>query len=223
MRYLGLALYGEGPTDYRFLTNVLRRATEAMCLSHVNSRVEISEVLHLRAPSDSADASLADKIHRSAGNAAGAFGILFIHTDGAGDWETARLERVQPCAELIASDPDLGSVKVVAVIPVREMEAWTLVDGDALRTVFATPLSDQELGIPSRPRDVEAVYDPKQVLKQALEHTLSGRRRSRKTSVESYLHTIGEEVDLAKLRAVPSFRRLEQDLYGVFQALGFTA
>jgi hypothetical protein len=32
MRYLGLAIFAEGPTDYRFLPPVLRRATEDLCL-----------------------------------------------------------------------------------------------------------------------------------------------------------------------------------------------
>jgi hypothetical protein len=55
MRYLGLALFAEGPTDYRFLPPVLRRATEDLCLRLARSTIEVQEVLGLYAPNDYRD------------------------------------------------------------------------------------------------------------------------------------------------------------------------
>lgn len=221
MRYLGLALFGEGITDYKFLTNVIRRTAEDVCAKRVKSPVEIGDVVALRTPVEAIDDPLASKILRSAQNAAGSFDILCIHTDGAGNWEKARDERVHPAAELVGQEESLKPAQTVAIIPVREMEAWVLADGATLRQAFATTLPDEELGIPARPRDVETIYDPKLTLEAAFEKTLPGRRRSRKTSVESYLDTIGEQIDLDKLRGVPSFRRFEEELSLALQHLGF--
>lgn len=141
MRYLGLALFAEGPTDYRFLPPVLRRATEDLCLRGARSEVEVGEVVGLYAPDEYRDASIATQILEAAREALGAFSILFIHTDGAGDLVAAHQQRVQPAAQRIA---ELGrqQERTVGVVPVREMEAWTLADGDALRGAFGTVLVD---------------------------------------------------------------------------------
>lgn len=85
MRYLGLALFAEGATDYRFLPPVLQRATENLCLLGARSTVEVGEVLGLYAPDEAQNADLATQVLAAAREARGAFNILFIHTDGAGD------------------------------------------------------------------------------------------------------------------------------------------
>ena len=47
MQYLSLALYAEGPTDYRFLSPLLQRLCEDICLRDALDLVEVSEVLAL--------------------------------------------------------------------------------------------------------------------------------------------------------------------------------
>jgi len=66
MRYLGLALFAEGSTDYRFLPPVLRRATEDLCLRDARSTVEVGEVLGLYTPDDYRDTDLATQILEAA-------------------------------------------------------------------------------------------------------------------------------------------------------------
>lgn len=154
MQYLGLALFAEGPTDYRFLPSVLRRTTEKLCLMEARTTVEIGEVLNLYPPEEYRDADLATQILEAAKAANGAYNILFVHTDGAGNPEVAYNQRIQPAKERIAAELSSYLKRTVGVVPVREMEAWTLVDGDALRDVFGSVLDDEALGIPSRPREV---------------------------------------------------------------------
>jgi len=45
--YLGLALVAEGPTDYRFLSPVLYRLTEDLCLSFGITTIEVGPVTAL--------------------------------------------------------------------------------------------------------------------------------------------------------------------------------
>ncbi len=213
MGYLGLALFAEGPTDYRFLPAVLRRTTEELC---VNARTTVAigeEVLKLNlyVPQKYWDADLATKILEAAKSAEGAYNILFIHTDGAGDPNAAYEQRVQPAKELIAAELSSQLERTVGVVPVREMEAWTLVDGDALRDAFGTVLDDEALGIPSRPREVEGILDPKQTLNQAYAKVVGAKRR-RHTTAADFLEAIGERVQLPRLRQVPAFGRFEQEL-----------
>ena len=203
MRYLGLALFAEGPTDYRFLPPVLRRATEKLCLLCARSSVEIGEVLGLYAPDDYREADLATQILAAAREAEGAFNILFIHTDGAGNPDAAYNERVLPAKERIAAELARQQERTVGVVPVREMEAWTLADGDALRGAFGTVLDDLALGIPIRPREVEGIFDPKQVLEQAYRNVV-GDRRLRRRKVADFFDAIGERVRLERLQEVPA-------------------
>ncbi len=211
MQYLGLALFAEGPTDYRFLPPVLRRATEELCLRNARTTVEIGDVLNLHAPQDYRDADLATQIVEAAKAANGAYNILFIHTDGSGDPKAAYDQRVQPAKERIASELSSQLKRTVGVVPVREMEAWTLVDGDALRDAFGTVLDDEALGIPLRPREVESILDPKQTLNQTYARIVGTKQRRRRTAAD-FFDAIGERVQLTRLRQVPAFGRFEQEL-----------
>lgn len=161
MQYLGLALYAEGPTDYRFLCPLLQRLCEEICAQASAQPVEIGEVLRLNHPDTKKDAPREQRI--------------------------------------------------VAVIPVRETEAWALCDGEALRRVFGVTLSDGQLGLPSALHMVECAADPKAMLESAFNSTgPSGRRR--KQSVAPMLNALGEQVSLQHLRRLKAFALLDTEL-----------
>ena len=219
MRYLGLALFAEGITDHHFLAPILRRLTTDLCMQLANDMVEIGEILELHSPARYRDRDRETRILEAARAARGAYAVLFIHTDGAGDPDSARRERVEPAAQRIANEL-AQQERTVAVVPVRETEAWSLVDGDALRGAFGTVLDDSRLGVPVRPREVERIPDPKQTLKQAFIRVI-GTRRLKKKKVEAFLDVIGERVQLGRLREVPAFQHLEQDLRAALLDLGY--
>ncbi len=219
MRSLGLALFAEGPTDRRFLAPVLRRATEDMCLREADDIVEIGDVLQLQSHAQTGGTDRGTRILEAAREAGDAYGLLFIHADGGGDPDSAVRERVDPAARLVASDLARPRVGIVAVVPVRETEAWTLVDGDALREAFGTLLDDSGLGIPARSRDVESLPDPKQSLDRAFGKVVGARRRKKKAA--DFLDAIGERVQLTHLRALPAFQRFERDLRAALLALRY--
>lgn len=217
MRYLSLALFAEGPTDYYFLRPLLQRLCEDICVREARMPVEVSEVLGLDDPDTEERLSRDVRIARSAQMARGAWNILFVHADGANDPDRVREEQITPAlhrvGELMGAE-GLG----VAVVPIRETEAWAIVDGDALRCAFGTELTDQELGLPSI-RNVESTTDPKTILQRAFTATYpTGRRLRQGTS--PYLNTLGEQVSLDSLRRIPSFSTLENDVHQALNALG---
>jgi|GEM_PF-369510 len=219
MRYLGLALYAEGPTDYYFLKPLLRRVCESLCACQGVVPLEIGDILELDDPVESRDERRAERIATTASASRDAWHILFLHADGSGNPDRVREEQVAPAMRCLEAElgVEYGSV---AVIPVRETEAWLLADGDSLRRAFGINRSDQELGIPSLARDVEGIPDPKQVLEAACVMTAS-RRRGRRKKASAFFELIGELVSIDTLRQIPAFKAMHDELSETLQRLGF--
>lgn len=212
VRFLGFALYAEGPTDHRFHGRLLGRLAEDICIG-ARQPVGIGPVQSIEAAPPLR--SLPARILEAAQAAEGSFDVLFIHQDGGKDAARARSERIAPAAALLATEMT-EKPWLVHVVPVRETEAWAIADGDALRAAFGSTLSDTELGIPPRARDVEKVADPKQSLEHAWQ-AAAGPRRSRRRRASSFLEAIGERVSLERLRQVPAFQEMEGELRSALQ------
>ncbi len=209
MSYLGMALYAEGPTDYRFLSPLLYRLCEDICLHRGRSVVEISEVQGLNHPEAFKHKPREERILAAAQMARGAWCLLFIHADGESDAEHARLHQVAPAQRLLRQE--MGSEgRSIAVVPVRETESWLLADGDALRSVFGTTLSDRQLGLPDVAQ-LEREIDPKIVLRHCFDKARPGARR-RNQRETGYFQSLGEEIRLERLRRLSAFQRLESEL-----------
>lgn len=210
MQYLGLALYAEGAKDYHFLPSLLQRLCEDVCLREALGPVEVNEVLPLNHPENTNDAPRDKRIHAAAAAADGAWNILFIHADGAGDPARVRHEQVDPALALLRQSHS-GKGQGVAVVPIRETEAWAIADGEALRRVLGTRLTDRELGLPPSAAAIEATSDPKAVLSGAFQATQpTGKRR--KLGISPFLNALGEQVSLLRLRELSAFSDLETEL-----------
>lgn len=217
MRYLGLALYAEGQTDYHFLLPLLQKLCEDICVSEANCTVEVSPVLGLDDSDDLKNAAREVRITDAARSALGAWNILFVHADGGNDPRRAYGERVQPALDRIGLE-FAGPHVAVAAIPVREMEAWVAADGDAFRDVLGITHSNAELGLPLTPPDAEGLPDPKATLDGAFEN-LNPRRKKRLRGISPFLSALGEKVNLDALRRLSAFKRLEDDLRGALRDL----
>lgn len=217
MRYLGLALYAEGKTDYYFLSPLLLRLCETLCLRDATEPIEIGPILALDDREENRYLSREERIEAAATEARNAWNILFVHTDGAGDPDQAKAERVAPALMKLKNLAGITGIGVT-VVPVRETETWAIIDGDALRKVLGTTLSDQAMGLPRTAREAEKIIDPKARLCQVFKATQpTGRRKSLGTS--PYLGAIGEQVALDKLRAATSFATLEAELTNALRYL----
>ena len=219
MRYLGLALYAEGPTDYYFLRPLLERLCVDICLREASGLVEVAAVLGLDHPPAREQDARDVRIREAARSALGQWSVLFVHADGAGDPARARAQQTTPALEALHAD--FGAYgRGVAVVPIRETEAWALVDGEALRQVFGTSLDDRALDLPQPVHRAEAVTDPKQCLAMAFAATgPTGARRRR--GVSDYLGALGEQISLDRLRLLESFLALELELKGALRGLNF--
>lgn len=217
MHYLGLALYAEGPTDYYFLQPLLLRLCLDICLHHATRPVEFSEdFIGLDDPDGLKGASRPTRIVEAAKQARGAWRIVFVHTDGAGDPVRAREQLAQPALDLLTRECAADGVGV-AVIPIRETEAWAPADGDALREVFSTTLDDAQLDVPALGA-VESILDPKKRLEQVFLAT-NPSKRSLRQGTSPWLGALGTTVSLDRLRQFAGFRTLEAELTQALQQL----
>lgn len=220
MRYLGIALFAEGPTDHAFLGPLLGRLCLELCLQGGSSPVDVGPVHELHPPQALRDASREDRILEAARAARGEWNVLFIHGDGAGDPAGARRNLTDPAAGRIAAELGEDRHRSVAVVPVRETEAWMLADPDAVTTAFRTRKTPATLGIPARPRDVEGLQHPKQAV-EAVFRVARGGRVSRRDRAVGRFSLIGEHARLDVLTEVPAFRELRSDLSAALEALRY--
>jgi hypothetical protein len=125
------------------------------------------------------------------------FDLVLIHHDHN---ERAKIEAIrEKCAD--------DASRIVALVPVRETEAWMLADTDALRE--AAPSNDTTWVVPG---DAEKLADPKAVLKAAL----GGRR-----APEQDFDRLGHTVSLERLRKLPAYRRWLDEFRTAMQHLRF--
>ncbi len=220
MRYLGIALFAEGSTDDRFLNPLLARLCEDLCLRRGEGPIEVAPLVLLHAPSRFRNASHEVQVLESVRNMQCQIDILFLHTDGGGDAARAIEERIDPVRRIIQERLTSFGGRAIAVVPVRETEAWALADGDAIRTAFGSNRDDSSLGIPARIAEVESLPDPKRSLNDAWRAAWPNRRR-RNQSATGCLDLLGQHARLDRLRLVPAFARLHDDLLGALRQLRF--
>jgi hypothetical protein len=186
------AFASEGPTDDRFLPNVINRAIVDLCARHFSDYVEVADAVVVR--DRGGPASIPDVVAELRRNA-GSYNMVIFHHDAGANRDRVDREWVEPMrAAWAATD---SSDPLIFVVPVRETEAWALADGDAIRRVYGVSWDNARLGVPDNPRDVCDVHDPKKVL-AAIGKAVGSR-------VTNYHARLGELVSLDRLAAVEAY------------------
>ncbi len=141
--------------------------------------------------------------------------LLFIHRDAEREPLDVRSEEIGRAF----SEMELRGAAPVHLIPVRMLEAWLLIDEDAIRKAAANPGSRIELDLPS-PQRIEELVDPKQTLHEALRRAFEYTgRRLRKFNVDAATHRVAESIrDFSPLRELPAFRQFETSTREAFIA-----
>ncbi|MDI3291272.1 DUF4276 family protein [Polyangium sp. 15x6] len=202
--YLCAALYAEGPSDYDFLSPLINRLLDLLGNRLLPSRVDVAETIGIDAPRPYPP-KRDDRIAAAVAEYWGAFTLLVIHADGAGDPDEARQTCVVPGAAMARQN--FPSLVTMPCVPVREIEAWMLADAEAFRTLLGRGAN------PSLPADPERDADPKQTLRRIL------REGDFRHGSERTHRFFGEEVRLEALRKLPAFQRFEAELCEAIEAI----
>lgn len=202
--YVCAGLFAEGPTDYRFLLPLLDRLLDDLLARHYTARYQLAPSHGIDAPASARKQSRELRIAAAIDAYWDRCTLFVVHADGANDPELWRARNVAPgIAEARTRRP---SCPLAACVPVRETEAWLLVDP----AVFAARLG---AGAYDLPREPERVTDPKQRLSEIFAR--AGSHFQSRTDYDFF----GDLVALSALRRLPAFQAFERELLDALHEL----
>ncbi len=218
MRYLALALFAEGPTDHGFLRRIIYRSVVEIGTRLSQQKLDVGERFVDGNRWTGADRTKRIEVAFAELVRQGAVNLLFIHADGAGDPDLARACSIDPAAAVLTLlNPD--GFRSVAVVPVRETEAWALADPDALMAelgwngAVTTLVPGLDLQRP------EAILEPKTVLAACLSLATGRGRRGRRSRSDPIPTGLGDRVALPRLRRLKAFVTFEADLENALRSM----
>lgn len=222
MTALVMALYAEGPTDEHFLPIIAQRT--AVQILGQRGRGGIVDVLDPMCISAYQGNTRAERILHAAKQTHG-YHLLIVHADAnQATPQAAFQERIQPGLDLVKREsPHTVCRELVPIIPVKMTEAWMLADADTLISVIGTLAPRQSLGIPTRPRQVEAIMDPKQQLSHVLQQALASRTRRyrRRRHIGELYEPLARQMSLQRLEQVPAYQQFVDNLSQALTRLNF--
>lgn len=177
--------------------------------------MEIGPVIELHSPKGVRNRSRKHRICEAATRSAASWHILFVHTDGGGQPNQANRQRIEPAVRQLR-DELLDDHDYVAIVPVRETEAWILTDPESMLRAFGFARWGDAVGPMLDGGDVEGLMDPKSILRMMF------RSVARKGSVDSFYERLGEMVSLQRLRSAPAYAAFERSLHDALKRLRFT-
>jgi hypothetical protein len=203
---LSLALYCEGNTDKHFLPKVIERTAEKIILSHATNY----DILPVTV-TDVAKQERGQDILQAAMQAYG-YHILIVHKDADHrTYEETKTQCIEPGCTLIQRSHQEVCKKLVPIIPVREVEAWMIADGEALRNLLEIRESLRNLRLPRRAILVESDPDPKVTLTRIIAKAES-ERHHRRIERKGFYESLAQEVRLERLDQVPAYKKFSDDL-----------
>lgn len=187
MNYLAFGLAQEGVTDFAALRVLLNRVLAQM--AHADHTTSFSW--------DIVDAGKSSDENIQQVVASADFDVVIAHRDGA-----AR-------ASGVASQ--LRTLGAVPLVPVKEMEAWLVVDPPSIGRALGVP--NHAMQPLASPRMVESFADPKQTYRDHIQQCV-GLRRVRRAGqrTNDYIELIAGELDLNLLGQLSAFRDFRSDL-----------
>jgi hypothetical protein len=201
---LCFTLVGEGTSD-RNLIPILEWAIREQGVDVVQGRFARWDLLPKK------PTTIAEKI--IAGLSLYECDLLFVHRDA---------DRTDPCSRRKEIDDALNeakarqpiSVPFVPVIPIRETEAWLLIEEKAIRMAANHPNGKKDLQLPSL-KHIEKCPDPKKELERVLRAATeqSSPRRLKRFNIEAAKSRVVDLIsDFKPLKQLSAFQSLESDL-----------
>jgi hypothetical protein len=145
--------------------------------------------------------------------------LLFIHRDAEGQ---PLAEREQEIIRAVQTVNAKILAPFVPVVPIRMMEAWLLIEEDAIRSAAGNPNGDNELDLPIVSR-LENLPNPKSVLHNLIREASGlGAHRRQHLKVGQLVYRIADLVnDFSPLENIPAFARFSAELRQVLRDNGF--
>lgn len=134
--------------------------------------------------------------------------LLFVHRDAESQSREMRVAEIEAAVSALTDSPP-----IVCVIPVRMVEAWLLIDENAIKSAAGNSRYRGNLTLPDISR-LERLPDPKDILHELLKQACDlNRRRLRRYPVHQYARRVSDFIhDFSVLRHLDAFNALEEEI-----------
>ena len=134
--------------------------------------------------------------------------VLFVHRDSDDEAAAVRHEEIRNAFEQAGV-----KLPVIAIVPVRMLEAWLCFSESAIRYAAGNPSGKVKLNLPAMNK-IESRPDPKTDLKEALlaASERTGRRRKKFDTARAFWRIVDCIDDFSPLLTLPSFQTFENSL-----------
>ncbi|GAA1310491.1 hypothetical protein Psi02_39630 [Planotetraspora silvatica] len=209
MRSLSCVLVREGPSDDWFLPILLRRALENLVVECFPACREVQEVRSLTQAGNQHPTPVLQALEQERGT----FDVVLYHHDGAppakSDPVIERMRQNWATSDFV--EP------LVAVVPMRETEAWLLADHVALAKVLNVRRLTRA---PAFGSEVESCQRPKAVVDMLLRDE-AGINPNKYGVLQNFYVSVAETTDIGELRKVPAFQQWWNDMIEALEGLGY--
>ncbi len=217
IRQVIFSLTTEGPTDEKFLGNVIFRLLEDLSWK-CEIEFDVYPVQIIRSKGD----TFIEKMLEASKQAFSISDALCIHNDA--DDKTVNnvmQHKIKPFLDEIVASSDNNLCRIIVpTIPVQMIESWMLADTQLLKSLIdASKISNRDLGIDKSP---ESYSDPKSTISNAISIALAEKtkRRRDQVTISDLYETLGSSISLDALRQIPSFRSFEDEVCNALKKLG---
>jgi len=213
-----IGLYTEGPTDIRFLGNIIKRTFDEVCFE-CSQMIEILDIQTINI----SKSSFVEDVLNASRQGVEDFGIILlcVHVDADNSSDrNVYQNKITPALSAIANAEDDMCKIIVPVVPVQMTEAWMLADKDLLKRNMGTNRNDQELGLYKTP---EQYSDPKVTIQNAIRIAQQGRtrRRRKELTISDLYLSMGQSIPIDKLKKIPSYIRFRDNVRVALRQLNY--
>jgi len=201
---------GEGSSDLALVSHL-----EALCV-HCGAEEAVGVAPDLRSLPTPVGTTVREKVEMALRLEPNA-NLVFVHRDSDSRDPEPRYQEIERQVTALRVD-----ISWVAVVPVREIEAWLLLDDPGIRRIAGNPRGTQQLQIPT-PAEAERLADPKARLKSTLSAAsgLTGTRLAQfNRAFPRHRRRLLEALGCNDpVRGMPSWQRLVHDITTTIQHL----
>lgn len=208
----------EGSTDVRFLKNIIWKIFQEIA-TECNGVIDVYEPEFLK----KGDGSFVEKV-LGVCEMFNYFHVICIHCDSdSASTENVFNYSINPAFDAVDKSENNLCKNLVPVIPVQMSEAWMLCNVDLLMEKIGTKLSAADLGLPTKPSQIEKIANPKEIINEAIRKAKnqSTRRRRKELSISQLYSPISQELKIEDLMTLDSFVAFRDHVRSAFKKLNY--
>lgn len=217
MNSLTLTYCTEGPTDERFIGNIIYRTFTELAYK-CRGEIDVYEPVHIQRISGLSFMESTLRVALEAGWS----NILCVHVDAhASTHKPVYNRKIEPCLVEISNNEDVVK-EIVPVIPVYMAEAWMLSDINLLIEEIGADPEVARLVLPSQVNQIEKIADPKNTIAEAIRRAYINKpKKWRKPDISQLYPPLSQKIPLDNLKLLSSYMQFYNACRTSLKSMGY--